>query len=502
MNGSLRTVWILGCMWLFAAHGFVSAKGPARGALRLQRIDVTLTGKVLSFTPDSLRDGTDALLLLVAPTPAPEGSAPTDPCARRAAEEAATISLLRLQFSPDEGVAIPKLIQDDLPGADGRIVVNDTGDLLVLLPGRLVRVPRDGSPVATLLSDPGLHPRTSEVVSTPKGWLVSIPGMGTVRFVRLKPDGAHEELAAVDVPVQANLGRAAFRLRSEIPSRFLDDDRSSPIWTTPPAGEGRQRLHGVRIEPDADPVRVDWWGRLPDPEEMFGHAELIVAGEPAVMVTTRRADKLGLFGEKRLRMFRMKTDRGHTGHAPFFATETRANLWQEITPNLLDVNGDGDEDLVLGYWKGLIGAKVVLDVYLSDGEGSFAPNPRTTAFDVKRADRSFLSYGHDLDGDGRPDLAIVGDGAFQVYRGTAANPKGKNLVSTRPDGRVRIVAKDAEPVEVEVTVSSGGVDVEGESLESGPIRILDLGGDGRYEAVFTRFEDGRWVLSLIRVGLH
>ena len=39
---------------------------------------------------------------------------------------------------------------------------------------------------------------------------------------------------------------------------------------------------------------------------------------------------------------------------------------------MLDVDRDGREDLVIGYWKGLAGAKVVLDVYLREAAGEDA----------------------------------------------------------------------------------------------------------------------------------
>jgi len=48
-------------------------------------------------------------------------------------------------------------------------------------------------------------------------------------------------------------------------------------------------------------------------------------------------------------------------HAPLFAVETRVNAWQSVRLFVRDVDGDGRDDLVLGYWKGLTDDRVVLE---------------------------------------------------------------------------------------------------------------------------------------------
>ena len=200
-------------------------------------------------------------------------------------------------------------------------------------------------------------------------------------------------------------------------------------------------------------------------------------------VATKPSGKLGLFGEKRIRLFPLEHDRTRLGWPPLMAATSNMNLWQQSTPVMLDVNADGMEDLVVGYWKGLKNSRVVLDAYLRMPDRSFAKVPKTTAFDVEDGNRSFVHYGNDLNGDRVGDLILASGDAFLFYPGLHSTT-GKKLVSKTP--RVAPV-RQLDLGENSITISLGptGSHVEGSLSHRGP-RYADLDGDGRLELLTAR----------------
>jgi hypothetical protein len=162
-----------------------------------------------------------------------------------------------------------------------------------------------------------------------------------------------------------------------------------------------------------------------------------------------------------------------------FAATSRMNIWQDASPVVVDVNDDDRLDLVVGYWKGLTGPKVVLDAYLRREDGSFDTSPRTTAFDVKQGDRSILLYGDDLDGDDRPDLLLRTEEGLRLHRSLPSR-RGTKLVER--DG-LAIPFGGTAPESGTTTVdvsSSGDIDVRVDRGDAEP-RLADLDGDGRKE---------------------
>ncbi len=132
---------------------------------------------------------------------------------------------------------------------------------------------------------------------------------------------------------------------------------------------------------------------------------------------------------------------------------------------------------------------MVLDAYLREPDGSFKRSPRTTAFDVEEADRSVLGYGRDFDNDGAPDLILHAGGGMRIFRGDPDASRGRNLVTQDPG--VALPWPDG---------SSGGTDwgdmefdlgdeapktprLRRPGAGFGPIRLLDLDGDGRPELI-------------------
>jgi hypothetical protein len=155
-------------------------------------------------------------------------------------------------------------------------------------------------------------------------------------------------------------------------------------------------------------------------------------------------------------------------------------------------------DLVLGYWKGLMDDKAVLDAYLRKPDGSFDTAPRTTAFNVKDGDRDFLRYGADLDGDGNADLLLRDDeNRLLLYPGLAS-ANGKRLVDKQPR---RISLGPPPGWEEFMYISIGGGETWRADLwNTRRPRLLDVDGDGREEIVVVQrgSSDRPGVLRIVR----
>jgi hypothetical protein len=305
-------------------------------------------------------------------------------------------------------------------------------------------------------------------------------------------------LGDVDLPVEGRLAGGALRIRQPLPKPIGVADDGRLFLATRAERVGARRVRSVVLAvPSGGEVGVsDCWGRLPEAENLLGRHPLWIDGRPMLLLETKPAGKLALFGEKRLRLFALEHDRTRLGFAPVFATTSRMNLWQDASPVLVDVNDDDRPDLVIGYWKGLTGPKVVLDAYLRREDGSFDPTPRTTAFDVKHGDRSLLLYGDDLDGDDRPDLLLRTDEELRLHRGLASR-RGTKLVA-RDGLAIPFAAAAPEAGTTTVGVSSSGdVDVHVDGGRAEP-RLADLDGDFRKE-IYAIFADDRPHVTVFRV---
>jgi hypothetical protein len=242
---------------------------------------------------------------------------------------------------------------------------------------------------------------------------------------------------------------------------------------------------------------TECWGRLPEEEDVLDHDFLALDGRPVLLLATKPANRLSLFGEKRLRLYPLERDRSRLGLAPLFQADSRMNLWQPAWPKMIDVNADGRDDLVIGYWKGLMDDRVVLDAYLRQEDGGFEVEPRNTAFDVKDGERSFVLHGADLDGDAHADLLIRDQNHLLMYRGTPF-VKGAGLVAKSPLA-VPLGSMSREPGYTEVRVDSSG---DASITVSGGIRprLLDLDADGTPEVLMVRRGGGEelGVLRIVR----
>lgn len=342
-----------------------------------------------------------------------------------------------------------------------------------------------GSGLVPLLDQPFLvHSRTDP-------GLVIGPGLGELTLYRFGEESDRfDPVDVVPMPLDAAVRQDRITLvaRTVLPVDLMNG-RSA--YVTPPEPFGKTRLRTTVIHPEEEQGGqvVDSWARLPEPEDLMGADHLVLDGKPVLVVQTKTAEKLALFGEKRVRIFPLDGDRSRSGFPPLMAAVTGMNLWQAGTPWILDVNGDGRSDLVLGYWKGLKDSRVVLEVFLRNDDGTFAEKPRTTAFDVEDGERSFVGYGRDLDGDGLFDLLVAADGRLWLFPGRRSR-NGKKLVSTEPELILDINRNDGDrDGSVTISVGSGGASAVQSAALSIP-SFVDMDGDGVEEIL--QITRGTW----------
>jgi hypothetical protein len=376
-------------------------------------------------------------------------------------------------------VRVPVALPPEATGVDAVDLDGDGLDeVLVATPGSLLRRTPEGLEPAVSGPDIGrghLHPRSVRQPAAAGAPLLALPGMGSLR-VYGPADGLPWSLRSVaDLPVRGRVGPDEILVSAPEPEVIGRDAAGSLLLATSPEAVGDRRLRSVLIEvtPAGQAVRTECWMRLPGPEEVLDHAFFLAGGRPLLFTATRPTDRLRLFGEKHLRLYRLLPDRSRLGHDPVEAMESRMNLWQEAAPVLRDVDGDARADLVLVYWKGLMDDRIVLDVYRGEEDGGFARKPGSTAFDVVNADRSVSSYGPDINGDGLPDLVLRADGYLRVYPGRPA-PRGRRLVGA---DEIPLSRLNGEPPEEDPSRPEG---LPFWSDEPRP-RFVDLDGDGRQE---------------------
>lgn len=312
----------------------------------------------------------------------------------------------------------------------------------------------------------------------------SDPVFVSVDLGRLRVFGAENgELkirGEAELPIDTVRLQGSWFLSSFRPLFFQHRDDGTLVFLSNPVHHGKTRLQTQRIEVplQGEAESIDCWSRLPQAEEILQQHFLSVDGKPHLLVMTRPSNKLNIFGEKSLRLFSLEADRSRLGRPPVFATESHMNHWQVGFPRMQDVNRDGVDDLVIGYWKGLKKSRVVLDVYMRQLDGSFADTPRSTTLDFKNADQSLLLYGRDLNGDSLPDLLLRSEERLLVFSGRPTT-NGKNLLEKQPVEIPWSVPPTDEGVLVEV--SGRGIRTLDLKPPGGLPELIDLDGDGRPE---------------------
>src|SRR5262245_20453593 len=334
----------------------------------------------------------------------------------------------------------------------------------------IVRSGEDGrpdGPLEPLVAEPDLDPASqaaralcaSDCLDERRLWTEIV---GSLRAYGPGADGTWGRMFDIPLPVTASRETHVLTLTSPTVRALPAGPGGRRLLAIGPEPFGVDRLRTLLVDPALPPETppVECWSRLPGPEALVESAYMWIGGKPALIVTSRSSVKLGIFAEKWLRVFYLAEDRTRRGAAPALALETKMNLWQSTTPRMLDVDGDGREDLVLPYWKGLKTGHVEIDAYLAGEDGALTRSARTTGFEVENADRSYMDFGKDLDGDGRADLVLYAEGKLTIHAGSARSKKGDGLVEPAPRFSLPLEPEGAIRVNMPKGSGDGGDDDE------------------------------------------
>ena len=447
-----------------------------------ERIEVDAGGAIVDVAVVAAADGSRSALLLVGGTR--EGR-DDQACGVRDADappaSAKPRSLLRI---PTLANPSPVLVWGGLDPTTSHLrafdLDGDGADDLILGRRGALEVLRNDE-IVTLLSTPGVEPAPG--FGRPRGpWVPSrfhVIDVGSLASFGAPDEGAGWALrGSATLPKEVLAGSRSIRLRTLPFVPVGPSRRGGDVLASDPESVGEERLRVWRVEPEGtEREAVECWARLPERERRIDADFVRLDGEPALMVTTMRADKLEIFGEKRLRIFRLEPDRTKTGIAPFLSAETGANLWQAVQASAADVDGDARDDLVLAYWKGLKNEKVAFEIWSRDEADDWPSQPSSGTLEVPDGDTSFLDFGDDVNGDGMPDLLVAGGGALRVHLGIPVPRRGLPVdrdpaaVLPLPDGVERLGT---------AWIGMGPQGIEGGSAipRSVAPRAEDLDGDG------------------------
>lgn len=389
----------------------------------------------------------DVVLLLRAAADPEEDTEPWNPSSE-APDEEGTRSFQRLDLA---GNALRLLLPEVPAGTLGILDLDGDGaeEVLLAAKGELRSLGSADRPLLDL---------SATELRIPSRWRdqeqagVLASGVGTVRLYR--PNGGSLAPAVErGLPSRATRERWGIRLTSPRVRAMRGD---ADLLAAGPEANGKQRLRSLLIGVEST---TEAWSLLPGPEEVDAAWYVKIDGRPTLIVTTNSADKIGIFESKKLRVFPLAADRTRAGRRPLLAAQTTSHRWFPVEPIVTDLDRDGKDDLVVLQLDGMGGGETIAETFFGRSDGRFETPGRRQKWDLQTRD---FHYGHDLTGDGIADLAITEPRRLVVFPGTK-EPR-KALLERRP---------------LEVPLNLG------EEAGIRGLRVADLDGDGRYEAILT-----------------
>lgn len=378
-------------------------------------------------------------------------------------------SLQRLDLS---GQGALRTLLDDVPaGALGVLDLDGDGaeEILLFDKGQVRSVGTSG--LLSVLDLPGTELRF------PSRWMdMELPGVvaGDVGRLRLFVPGGGSLSPAVERALPAHATRERWGLRLTSP-RVRAVRGGGRLLAAGPEAEGKQRLRSLLIGTGPEGSTLEMWSVLPGPEDVDAAWYALIDGRPSLIVTTNSADKIGIFESKKLRVFPLTSDRTRAGRRPVLASQTTSHRWLPVVPIVRDVDQDGKEDLVVLQQDGMGGGQTIAEIFFGRGDGRFETPGRRQKWDL---DNRGWSYGQDLTGDGIADLAVAEPRRLVVFPGTK-EPRRALL--------------ERKPLEISLEVGGG----EGAGMRR--LRVVDLDGDGRSEAVLAgQASEDRAVIMIVR----
>jgi hypothetical protein len=457
------------------------------------RVDLVFDGGLLGWAAP--RDGVGRRTLYVLVRGATAGNDAGTDCTVGPRADALKRDARLYRWSPGAAQTLD-LVRSDLPqGALDAVDLDGDGaeDLVLLRAGGIDRVatePGDRPATTTIAQDPDLGVRSGDprvATGASEDPFLRIAVLGAFRTWANAPDGRLRLASSLDLPIGIDTDASGVTVRSPEVLPIGRARSGRMLYATAPEAVGFERVRTFLLDPDgpAETRSVECWVRFPERERLLESGFSILDGSPVLIALTVPADTLRLFGGKKLRVFPLASDRTRVGEAPLLATETDINLWQAASPFVIDLDGDGRDDLVLGYWKGIKKTIAALEVHRGVGGGRFGPG-RTSAFEVADGAPDFLTYGRDLDGDGRPDLALFEARALQVYPGSPPGRAERRPVGSTASLVLPVTADTpmASSLSVEFRLSSSSLSVGRRAPGAGDPRFIDLDGDGLAEILF------------------
>ncbi len=451
-----------------------------------QHLDVVVPGRLLDHAwPRLGPDGPRTLLLLVAPENAPDGPR----------------TLLRLPWA-DSGTNAPVVLATDLPecaNALTQVATSSSAIDTVLLgePGVIYRLgfADDRVTRSVLAEHAGLDLRAQPRAISGHG--IPIAEVGSLRVL------GNDTTATEPLPVRARRKRAGLVLESP-PVTVLDRGADRlPLYAIGPEPLGGLRLRSILIDPEIE-GEGRWnevWSILPGPESVEDSVYLLQDGRPRLLVATMNAEKLAIFGHKRLRSYPLLADRTRQGKNSSLDAESTARRWQRVDIVVADVDDNGKDDLLVAQLDGLGGGKLAIDAYMGKGSGTYDVRVRKTIID-RSVDGWII--GHDFDHDIEPDLLALTGNTMALYPGAVTKTK-KRSVASKSSWEVDLADHVVEGAEapgvnqeaaVEASIGTTGAGVEAPAL--GRPTAVDLDGDGQRDIILTtRNQRGRGRLHVL-----